>query len=70
MDVEDDQDNDEKVILLMHSGSIHANNNGVFLGDAHLLRIKNNRDDGVDHTHGQIKLVLTLENVMTSPYIA
>jgi hypothetical protein len=49
VDVEDDQNNDEKVILLMHSGSIHANNNGVFSGDAHLLRIISSRDDGVDH---------------------
>jgi hypothetical protein len=39
VDVEDDHDNDEKVILLKHSGSIHASNNGIFLVDAHLLGI-------------------------------
>lgn len=49
VDVEDDQNNDEKVILLMDSGSIHANNNGVFSGDAHLLGIINSIDDGIDH---------------------
>jgi hypothetical protein len=70
VDVEDDQNNDEEVILLMHSGSVHVNNNGVFSGDAHLLGITYNRDDGIDHIHGQIKPVLMLENAMTSPYIA
>jgi hypothetical protein len=69
VDVEDDQNNDEEVILLTHSGSIHASNSGIFSSDAHLLGITNSKDDGVDHTHGQIKLVLTLENVTTSPYI-
>jgi hypothetical protein len=49
VDVEDNQDNDETIILLMHSGFVHANNNWVFLGDAHLLGIINSRDDGVDH---------------------
>jgi hypothetical protein len=39
VDVENDQDNDEKIILLKHSGSIHANSNGVFLADAQLLGI-------------------------------
>jgi hypothetical protein len=27
VDVEDNQDNDETIILLMHSGFVHANNN-------------------------------------------
>ncbi len=70
LDVEDDQDNDENVILLMHNGFVHANNNGFFSSDSHLLRITNSRDDGVDHTHGQIKPVRMLENATRSPYIA
>ncbi len=70
VDVENDQNNDGEVILLTHNGFVHANNNGVFSSDAQLLGSTYSRDDGVDYTHGQIKPIMTFENVMTSPYIA
>jgi hypothetical protein len=65
IDVEDDNDNNEEVILLKQSGSVHE----AFSGGAQLLGITDMGDDGVDDSYGQIKPVVLPENAKTVPCI-
>jgi hypothetical protein len=69
IDVEDDHDNNEEVIVLKQSGSVHASVHEAFSGGAQLLGITDMGDDGVDDSHGRIKPVVLPENAKTVPCI-
>jgi hypothetical protein len=69
IDVEDNHDNNEEVIVLKQSGSVHASVHEAFSGGAQLLGITDMGDDGVDDSHGQIKPVVLPENAKTVPCI-
>jgi hypothetical protein len=69
IDVEDNHDNNEEVIVLKQSGSVHASVHEAFSGGAELLGITDMGDDGVDDSHGRIKPVVLPENAKTVPCI-